>query len=363
MAFPIPPPEADGPTTPPAGPGSARPNEGEDENDLALRPPDTRWAEAALLARAAVGGIRNRRALRQVETFFLMLGYARSGSTLVGSLLDAHPDMVVAHEADILRYVRSGVSRSQLFAILLERDRQFGRIERQWHGFDYTVPGGFQGRFTTLRVIGDKHAGRATRALGHDPQLLERLRARVRVPIRVLHVTRNPFDNIASIAQSRGLALSPAIDVYVKLSSMADVVRGRLAAPELLDVSYESVVADPARRLAEICAFVGVRIPTRLPRCLRGPGRTPPAGSAAKCDLVAGRAPAGRRAHRGTPGAGRVLLRIRSVTVPVRLTGSTGRPARAGVPRARRAPRCAARTMPAAPPRRPPSRRPRAGWR
>ncbi len=259
MAFPIPPPEADGPGTPPAGLDSAGPDE--DENDLALRPPDTRWAEAALLARAAVGGIRNRRALRQVETFFLMLGYARSGSTLVGSLLDAHPDMVVAHEADILRYVRSGVSRSQLFAILLERDRQFGRIERQWHGFDYTVPGGFQGRFTTLRVIGDKHAGRATRALGHDPQLLERLRARVRVPIRVLHVTRNPFDNIASIARSRSLALSPAIDVYEKLSALADSVRGRLAPSELLDLRYESMVADPAGRLSEVCTFVGVEGP------------------------------------------------------------------------------------------------------
>jgi hypothetical protein len=259
MAFPIPPPDADGPSTPPAERGAAPPDE--NENDLALRPPDTRWAEAALLARAAVGGIRNRRALREVETFFLMLGYARSGSTLVGSLLDAHPDMVVAHEADILRYVRSGVSRSQLFAILLERDRQFGRIERQWHGFDYTVPGGFQGRFTTLRVIGDKHAGRATRRLAQDPQLLERLRARVRVPIRVLHVTRNPFDNISSVAQSRGLALPPAIDVYEKLSAMADSVRGRFAPGELLDLRYESVVADPAGRLSEICTFVGVEAP------------------------------------------------------------------------------------------------------
>ncbi len=241
MACPTPPSDAGGPDTPPLRPAPARPNE--DELDLALRPPDSRWAEAALLARAAAGGVRHRRALRDVEAFFLMLGYARSGSTLVGSLLDAHPNMVVAHEADILRYVRPGVTRSQLFGILLERDRQFGHIERRWHGFDYAVPGGSQGRFTTLRVVGDKHAGRATRRLWHDPPLLEQLRTRVRVPIRVLHVTRNPFDNIASIAQSRGLALSPAIDVYVKLSSMADVVRGRLAA-----ASCSTSVTSPSSR-------------------------------------------------------------------------------------------------------------------
>jgi hypothetical protein len=236
---------------------------GDDELDLALRPPETRRGEAALLARAAFSSFRNRRALAEVEVFFLILGYARSGSTLVGSLLDAHAEMVVAHEADILRYVRAGVTRRQLFALLLDRDRQFEGIERRWHGFDYAVPGGFQGRFTTLRVVGDKHAGRATRRLARDPTLLERLRGLVKVPIRVLHVIRNPYDNIASIALSRGLDLHSAIDVYEKLSAMVDGVRSRLAPRELLDVDYESVVADPLHRISEICAFVGVDATTR----------------------------------------------------------------------------------------------------
>jgi hypothetical protein len=261
MACPTPPPDVGGPSTPAAQPDPAWPDvvkTGDDELDLALRPPETRRGEVALLARATLSTVRNRRALRDVEAFFLVLGYARSGSTLVGSLLDAHPEMVVAHEADILRYVRAGVTRRQLFAILLERDRQFGSIERRWHGFEYAVPGGFQERFTTLRVIGDKHAGRATRRLGRDPQLLERLRALVRVPIRVLHVVRNPYDNVASIALSRGFGLSPALDIYEKLSVMTDSVRALLAPDELLNVRYESVVADPEQRLAEICAFVGL---------------------------------------------------------------------------------------------------------
>ena len=42
---------------------------------------------------------------------------------------------------------------------------------------------------------------------------------------------------------------------------MADEVRGRLAPGELLDLSYESLVADPAGRLSEICTFVGVAAP------------------------------------------------------------------------------------------------------
>src|SRR5271157_4852788 len=117
-------------TDPPEGPGPT--SRDEDELDRALRRPEKRRAETVLLARATVAGFRNRDALRDVESFFLLLGYARSGSTLVGSLLNAHPNMVVAHETDILRYLRAGVSRRQLFALLLERDRQFESIERRW---------------------------------------------------------------------------------------------------------------------------------------------------------------------------------------------------------------------------------------
>ena len=223
-----------------------------------LEPPRTRAEMATVLLRASVGGLRHRRDFRDVECFSLQLGYARSGSTLVGSLLNAHPEMVVAHEADILRYVRPGVTRGQLFSILLERDRQFAAIGRQWHGFDYAVPGQSQGGFTKLRVIGDKHAGKATRRLRRDPERLDRLRALVKVPLRVIHVVRDPYDNVASIARNRGIALDEAIEIYGRLGRAVDEVRASLGPAELLDLHYDAFVADPARWLGELCRFVGL---------------------------------------------------------------------------------------------------------
>ncbi len=223
-----------------------------------LAKPKSRPELARFVGRATLEGFRHRRAFRDVERFFFLVGYPRSGSTLIGSLLNAHPEMVIAHEADSLRYVRPGITRNQLFAILLERDREFAAVERRWNGFDYSLPGLDQGRFTRLRVIGDKHAGRAARRLRDDPGLLDRLRAVAGVPIRVLHMTRNPFDNIASIARNRELPLAQAIEIFRDLGVAVDGVRAQLAPQELLDVAYESILRDPGGEISAILSFIGV---------------------------------------------------------------------------------------------------------
>ncbi len=237
--------------------GSDTPPNGAPGNDQ-LAKPKSRPELARFVGRATLEGFRHRRAFRDVERFFFLVGYPRSGSTLIGSLLNAHPEMVIAHEADSLRYVRPGITRNQLFAILLERDREFAALERRWNGFDYSLPGLDQGRFTRLRVIGDKHAGRAARRLRDEPGLLDRLRAVADVPIRVLHVTRNPFDNIASIARNRELPLAQAIEIYGDLGVAVDGARALLSREELLDLSYESILSDPGGGISAILRFIGI---------------------------------------------------------------------------------------------------------
>ena len=134
-------------------------------------------------------------------------------------------------------------------------------MERQWNGFDYAVNGN-QGQFAYLRVIGDKHAGRAARRLHENPQLLDRFRQVVDVPIRSLHIVRNPYDNIASIAHNRRLPLASAIDIYRRLGVAVDDVVGRLRPEELFEVRYEAFTAEPATRLTDICHFAGVEVST-----------------------------------------------------------------------------------------------------
>jgi hypothetical protein len=197
----------------------------------------------------------------QLANFTFFIGYARSGHTLIGTMLNAHPEVVIAHELDALRFVRHGFTRPQLYSILLERDQQFGSIGRTWSGYQYDIPGQFQGRVERLRVLGDKRARSSVLQIAKDPRLLDRLRRRVGVPIRVIHVTRNPFDNIATEARRHKMSLTDATRWYQQICRAVSVVRPLLDPSELLDVHYETFVGDAASSLAALCRFVEVETP------------------------------------------------------------------------------------------------------
>ena len=48
-----------------------------------------------------------------IGSFLMFVGHPRSGHSLVGALIDAHPNAVVAHELDALKYVEAGFGRDR----------------------------------------------------------------------------------------------------------------------------------------------------------------------------------------------------------------------------------------------------------
>jgi hypothetical protein len=223
-----------------------------------LPDPRTRRQWAGLYASSLLSARRNPD-LSELEHFCFFIGYARSGHTLVATLLNAHPEVVIAHELDATRFIRHGFGRAQLFSLLLERDQQFGEIGRTWSGYRYEVPGQFQGRYERLRVIGDKRARASVLQIAQRPKLLDRLRQVVRIPIKVVHVTRNPFDNIATEARRHNMSLSKATAWYEQICRAVGAVRPLLDPAELIDLRYEDFAGKTGPALAELCGFVGVR--------------------------------------------------------------------------------------------------------
>ncbi|MDP8961088.1 MAG: sulfotransferase [Actinomycetota bacterium] len=195
-----------------------------------------------------------------VQTYCMFIGHARSGHSLVGSLLSAHPDVVIAHELDALRFVRWRFGRDQLYALILQRDLDFSQKQRLQTktGYQYDVPGQWQGRVRELRVIGDKKGGASTRKLGRHPELLDRLQATVGVPLRLVNVTRNPYDNIATISRRSGRPLEVAAQRYFERCETVQQLRAILPSDALLHITYESFTQDPKSSLRDLCAFVGV---------------------------------------------------------------------------------------------------------
>lgn len=223
-----------------------------------------RALQPAALARDAVVSrcvaARHREAFDEVERFVMFVGYSRSGHSLVGSLLNAHPDIVIGHQLDALRYLGAGFRRPQVYAMLLVADQRYqrrGRISNKGR-FNYSVPDQWQGRVRRLRVIGDKRGESSTNLLHDDPALLERLRHTVDVPVKLIHVVRNPYDNITTMAVRYHLDLPAAADRYFGLCAKTADLRQVVPAEDWLDVRHEELISDTAACLRRLCQFLGV---------------------------------------------------------------------------------------------------------
>lgn len=202
-------------------------------------------------------GLRDWRSYRHIETYCMFLGYPRSGHSLVGALLDAHPNIAISQEADALGYMAAGFQRRQLYALMMIRATEFAAAGWQWQGYNYAVPNQWQGRVKTLKVIGDKKGGLSTEWLATRPELLEQLRSLVRVPVKLIHVVRNPFDNIATIfTRKHRPSLEEAAEWYFSLcSTVSRVVKENPG--DIMTVHHEDLIANPVEQLHSLVRFLG----------------------------------------------------------------------------------------------------------
>ena len=102
--------------------------------------------------------LRSEKLFEAVATYCMFIGHGRSGSTLIGSLLDAHPSIIIAHELNALKHIETGFSRRRLYYLLLRNSELYAAGGRKAGGYEYSVENQWQGKFERLRVIGDKRA-------------------------------------------------------------------------------------------------------------------------------------------------------------------------------------------------------------
>jgi len=214
-------------------------------------------------ARAWLASRRDPERFADVRTFCVFVGHNKSGTSLLGALLDAHPGVILSDEADVLRYVDAGVRRDGIFHIIdraAEREARSGRVTaRRLGGWSFAVPGGSQGRSARPLVVGDSTSGSTTRRLGEDPGLLDRVRAAMgATDVRLIQVIRNPFDPISLMMVRGGRTFSNAIEHYFTACERLEAIRRSAGPDALLPVRYETFLADPGAGLERVCGFLGV---------------------------------------------------------------------------------------------------------
>ena len=97
-----------------------------------------------------------------VETFVLFIGYPRSSHSLVGAILDAHPEIIIPHEYDMIEKWKLGLSPKKLQKYVLFYELHQLSMTQAMFGirananntrltghfrYTYNVPGLWQGGF------------------------------------------------------------------------------------------------------------------------------------------------------------------------------------------------------------------------
>ena len=146
-----------------------------------------------------------------VEKFVFFIGYPRSGHSIIGSMMDAHPDMIIAHEFMVFekwpQQAAKLTNKAFLFNALYKDS--YDDVTTGWRsskedkkGYTLQMKATWQGQFSRLRVIGDKSGGKVSYLYHESPETVQKsyrqLVETVQIPVHTIHVVRNPYDMIAT---------------------------------------------------------------------------------------------------------------------------------------------------------------------
>jgi len=233
------------------------------------------------------------KAYGHVKTILFFIGYSRSRHTLLGSLLDAHPHMVIADETmaffkwsskrdiwlngSIYAYFDIMFHSSQRAVNQGRRSELFkGSVVNTTSQFRYYVPNQWQGNFDQyIEVIGDKSGAYSAIAMNRKNSVdaVHILEKTAGAKVKFVHVVRNPFDNIATMVLEHKNIKARHGEHRVKVNAPEELERktnfyfnlakgcnkAREAFPgSFLDVPSMEIVKNPMETLRRICQFLEI---------------------------------------------------------------------------------------------------------
>ena len=137
----------------------------------------------------------------RVKKYVFFIGWPRSGHSIVASLLNAHPNMVVSNAYSVRK--KSNLSRQTkyfTFNGIYEKSIPSinSDISSDIKGYTLEMKDSWQGKFHQLQVIGEKIVGQDWKSEEYESKY-KALAKMVGIPIRIICVVRNPFDVISTM--------------------------------------------------------------------------------------------------------------------------------------------------------------------
>jgi hypothetical protein len=195
--------------------------------------------------------------LADARCFVLIVGNARSGSTLLGAVLDGHPQAVVANETSSSFSFWRNLTRPDILRDVYDNASRMAAEGRLSEGYRYQI-GASPASKKRILIIGDKVWNPALLLLHGNPGLLGSLEERLGMPVRLVHAVRNPFDVIATMHRRSGATIADRMRWYFMHCEAAAAMEIRLPPERFLESHHAALLAAPGKELGRLVDFVGL---------------------------------------------------------------------------------------------------------
>ena len=143
-----------------------------------------------------------------INTYVFFLGHPHSGHSIIGSLIDSHPHVVISHEMGMFKKLSQGViapNKEEIFNAIWKNTVEtidHGIRAANTKGYNLTVSNLCEGKYVdNIDVIGDKSGQGTVKLLLERPKkwlAAFNILKSLNLTLKVMLVLRNPYDVIAS---------------------------------------------------------------------------------------------------------------------------------------------------------------------
>lgn len=207
----------------------------------------------------------------QMVFFF---GSPRTGSTLLGQILNYHPECLIASEFRFLqRLIEKREPEDKLRSELAETafrhfnndlthdgdyKKTLSQYQSKWKDFSDLAT---NERFSKkeIKILGDKKAGGNAKVYElHKDGVVHYIESK---SAKIIHLIRNPYDASLSLIKSHGFENEKvALEYVLNTTSLATEIESKFQNESFYTLFYEDLQKEPQAELAKLCRFLGVNV-------------------------------------------------------------------------------------------------------
>lgn len=210
--------------------------------------------------------------VKDFEKLLLFIGSPRTGSTLLGQIINYHPQCLISTESRFATSVIiQGASYEEAikkivemaheqFVTGLEKAPHFSktidRYQPKWLPFE-SLSRDVDFAKGTIKVVGDKKAGGTTEAFIAKPEAMLGLLAS-HPNIHLIQIIRNPVNAALSLMKSHKVESFKDACKEIVEKTHAAVTLGNMVSNPYLSIYYEDLLANPTKEIKKILSWLNV---------------------------------------------------------------------------------------------------------